>query len=93
MRVIQVSAKADADGVIRLSIPVGGGGGEYDLAVVLNPKPTATTPPPNGTGRQPTPEELGWPPGYFENVIGSIDDDTFMIHPQPPLPAPPERLN
>jgi hypothetical protein len=25
------------------------------------------------------------PPGYFD-VIGSVDDDTFVIHPQPSLP-------
>jgi hypothetical protein len=24
----------------------------------------------------------GWPPGYFENVIGSIDDETFERPPQ-----------
>ena len=27
------------------------------------------------------------PPGYF-NLIGSVDDDTFVVHPQPPLPPP-----
>ena len=29
-----------------------------------------------------TPEELGWPPGFFENVIGSIDDPVFNRYPQ-----------
>jgi hypothetical protein len=24
-----------------------------------------------------------WPPGYFENVCGSIQDETFIRHPQP----------
>ena len=24
-----------------------------------------------------TPEELGWPPGYFENVYGSLRDTNF----------------
>jgi len=24
----------------------------------------------------------GWPPGYFENVIGSIDDEAFERPPQ-----------
>ncbi|HWY87584.1 MAG TPA: hypothetical protein VNX28_12700 [Gemmataceae bacterium] len=27
----------------------------------------------------------GWPPGYFE-LFGSIDDETFVRPPQPPLP-------
>ena len=53
------------------------GEGEFDVAVELTAKPAV-----NGMAHKPTPEELGWPPGFFENVIGSIDDDTFMRHPQ-----------
>ena len=30
---------------------------------------------------------LGWPPGYSD-LFGSIDDETFTVHPQPPLPPP-----
>lgn len=29
------------------------------------------------------------PPGYFD-LIGSIEDETFTVHPQPPLPPPVE---
>jgi hypothetical protein len=29
------------------------------------------------------------PPGYFD-LIGSVDDDTLIVHPQPPLPPPVE---
>jgi hypothetical protein len=25
-----------------------------------------------------TPEQLGWPPGYFEATFGSITDETFV---------------
>lgn len=78
MRVIQVSAKADPDGVIRLSIPVGAGGGEYELAVVVSPRPAV-----NGTAGGKTPEELGWPPGFLESTYGSIQDETFVRPPQP----------
>jgi hypothetical protein len=31
--------------------------------------------------------ERSFPPGYFD-LIGSIDDETFIVHPQPPLPPP-----
>jgi hypothetical protein len=78
MRVIQITARPDADGVLRLSIPVGPSAGEFEVAVVLNPRPAA----PANPAAAKTPEELGWPPGFFENVIGSIDDDTFFRHPQ-----------
>lgn len=31
--------------------------------------------------------ERSFPPGYFD-LIGSIDDETFKVHPQPPMPPP-----
>ena len=37
---------------------------------------------------RPTPlQGQGWPPGYFE-LFGSIDDETFTVHAQPPVPPP-----
>jgi hypothetical protein len=29
--------------------------------------------------------DLGWPLGYTK-LFGSIDDETFIVHPQPPMP-------
>jgi hypothetical protein len=84
MRVVRVLAKTDPDGRIRLTFPGGAPGSYYDLALVMVPHQEPAD--------RPTPEELGWPKGYFENTCGSIDDDTFMIHPQPPLPPPPEPI-
>jgi hypothetical protein len=78
-----MAAKADPDGILRLTIPVGMAGCEFEVAVVVSPRPTA-----NGTGQAKTPAELGWPPGYFENVIGSIDDEAFVAparHPPEPV--------
>lgn len=80
MRVIQLTATAGVDGRLRLDLPAGPAGVEYEVAVVLTAKPAV-----NGTGAKRTPEELGWPPGYFENTYGSITDDTFVRHPQPEL--------
>jgi len=28
-----------------------------------------------------------FPPGYFD-LIGSVDDETLIAHPQPPMPPP-----
>ncbi len=78
MRVIQITARPDPDGVLRLSIPVGPSAGEFEIAVVLSPRPAAAA---NPAGAK-TPEELGWPPGFFENVIGSIDDESFVVPPR-----------
>jgi hypothetical protein len=30
-----------------------------------------------------------FPPGYFD-LIGSVDDETLTVHPQPPMPPPVE---
>ena len=71
MTVIQLSATPDPDGIIRLSIPIGSPVCEYDLAIILTPKPTGT-----GSKLAP-PESRGWPPGYFEQTASSIDNLAF----------------
>ena len=38
---------------------------------------------------RPMPAARTLPPGYFD-LIGSVDDETLSIHPQPPLPPPVE---
>jgi hypothetical protein len=83
MRILQLSAKADPGGIIHLEIPLGAANEEFELAIVVSPKQNA-----NGTISPKTPEELGYPPGFFENVIGSIDDETFCEPPDsPPTPV------
>jgi hypothetical protein len=79
MATIRLTATAGADGVLRLALPVGAG--EYEVAVEVTPKPPAPA-------RTPTPEELGWPPGWFDKVVGSLDD-SFQLPPRTPnKPAP-----
>ena len=85
MRVIQLTARAGADGRLRFDVPDADAGTEYEVAVVLQTRPSAN-------GRTPTPEERGWPPGYFESTFGSITDETFERPPQPPL-TPVEALD
>jgi hypothetical protein len=86
MHVVRLSAKTGPDGILHLSVPVGVVG-ECEVAIVVSPKPTANGTP---TTTAKTPEELGWPPGFFENVIGSIDDEKFVAPPRPPAePVPP----
>ena len=70
MQTMRVSEKSDKDGVLHLRIPVGLPDAEFEAIIVFRPK---TLPAPAST-----PEDRGWPPGYFENTCGSIDDDTFM---------------
>jgi len=76
-----MDATAGPDGALRLTVPVGVAGGEFEVAVVVTPK----------AGAKPkTPEELGWPPGFFEKTYGSITDEKFVAPPRPPAePVPP----
>lgn len=82
MSAIRLSAKAGVDCVLHLDVPVGEPG-VFDVVVQVTPV-GADAP------RQLTPEELGWSPEFIRNVMGSIDDDTFVRPPQPIYdPVPP----
>ncbi|MBI1915680.1 MAG: hypothetical protein HYS12_13250 [Planctomycetes bacterium] len=81
MQTFRVTAKTGKDGTLLLRIPLGTPEAEFEVVVVVQPKEASTTPT--------TPEERGWPPGYFD-LFGSIDDETFVLHPQPELPPPVE---
>jgi hypothetical protein len=73
MQTIHIRSKAGDDGVLHLRIPVGTPHAEYQVVVVMQPE---VIDPPK------TPEELGWPPGFFEETAGSIQDETFKRHDQ-----------
>jgi hypothetical protein len=62
VQTIQVQGKTGSDGVLHLSIPLGPSEAEFEVLVVVQPK---------AAPRQPTPEELGWPPGFFEQTAGA----------------------
>lgn len=83
MSVIRMTATSGPDGVLHLSVPAGRPG-EYEVTVVFVPKPTGNGPaaPPADGPAPKTPEELGWPPGFFENTFGSITDPAFKRYPQ-----------
>ena len=79
MQTIRVLEKTGKDGTLLLRIPLGKPEAEFEVVVVV--QPTAI---PSKAG---TPEERGWPPGYFD-LAGSITDESFARHPQGELPQP-----
>lgn len=79
MQTIRVVEKADKDGTLRLRIPLGKPEAEYEIVLVVQPK--------RAPSKTATPEELGWPPGYFD-LAGSIVDETFQRPPQGEMPKP-----
>jgi hypothetical protein len=74
MQTLRTLGKASRDGVLRLEIPVGSPDAEFEVVVVLQPSRTAPAPA--------NPEVLGWPPHFFEETAGSIQDPTFRRHDQ-----------
>jgi hypothetical protein len=71
---IVLQSRSGPDSKLHLEIPVSQADTEFEVEVVVRPKPL---------------QGQGWPPGYFE-LFGAIDDETFRVYPQPPLP--PTRL-
>ena len=67
MQTIQRREKTGKDGMLSLRIPMGKADEEYEVLVVIQPNPGGMTP-----------DELGWPAGFFDKSFGSIDDESFM---------------
>lgn len=80
MQTIRVVEKTDKNGMLLLRVPLGKPEAEYEVVLVVQPK--------EGVAKATTPEERGWPPGYFEATFGSIDDETFVRPLQGELPKP-----
>lgn len=80
MQTIHIGGKTGKDGTLQLRIPLGKPDVEYEIILVVQPK--------EAHEKTKTPEELGWPPGYFEATFGSIDDETFFPSPQGEAPRP-----
>ena len=75
MHTIRTRERTGHDGALSLRIPLGQPDTEFEVVVVVQPKSSAHSP------------QL--PASYFD-LLGSIDDATFIIHPQPALPPPVE---
>jgi hypothetical protein len=74
MSSIKMQSRSGPDSKLHLEIPVDQPDTEFEVEVVVRPKPATGT---------------GWPPGYFD-LFGSIDDETFVRPPQGELPPPVE---
>ena len=56
MRTLHVQSQSGSDGVIHLDIPAEAPNANYDIVVVLQPRPDVST----------TTADRDWPPGFFE---------------------------
>lgn len=81
MHTMRMTERTGKDGVLHVRIPLGRPEEEFEVVLVLQPKPIEPS--------SALPDEQGWPQGYFE-LAGSIDDETFVRAPQGDLPKPTE---
>lgn len=70
MQTIQTRGRTDTDGTLTVRVPLGRPDTDFDVVLVAQPQA-----PPDGK----------WPPGYFD-LFGSVEDETFTVHPQPTVP-------
>ena len=63
MQSIKLQSHVGADGILKLEIPLGLTNANLEVLVVIQPliSPASTSP-----------EDLGWPPGFFEETFGSL---------------------
>ena len=71
MHSIKLTKRVGEDGILHLEIPVGITDKEVEIMVIYQPIEIAK--------QQKTSEELGWPPGFFEQTYGSCQDDPIVI--------------
>jgi len=79
MQTVRVTERTGKDGVLHVRIPLGMPDEDFDVVVVVQPKQPESA--------AATPEQRGWPAGYFD-LAGSINDETFVRPPQGELPKP-----
>jgi hypothetical protein len=81
VQTLRLTERTGKDGVLHVRIPLGTPEADFEVVLVVQLKETESSV---------TPEQLGWPPGYFETTFGSITDETFVRPPQGEMPGPVE---
>jgi hypothetical protein len=71
MKTIETTQTAGPDKLLHVTIPVDEANRPYRMVILLEP----------ADGSAPK-EKKGWPPGFIESTYGSIQDETFIRHPQ-----------
>lgn len=72
MQKVEIIDRAGDDGMLHVAIPVDEPSRRYQVTVYVRPMPTSAE----------TAIGPGWPPGFFEQTAGSIQDESFVRHDQ-----------
>ena len=71
MQSIKLTKRVGEDGILHLDIPLGMKDKEVEVMVIYQSIETTQTP-----------EDLGYPPGFFEQTAGCLADDPIQRYPQ-----------
>ncbi|MBW4513381.1 MAG: hypothetical protein KME64_44035 [Scytonematopsis contorta HA4267-MV1] len=71
MNSVKLRSHAGKDGILHLEIPIGMTDKEVEIMVIYQALEISTL--------QKTPENLGYPPGFFEQTYGICADDPIVI--------------
>ena len=74
METIKLKTRADSDGKLTVQLPQYLGDLELDIILVYQPVELEKS--------AKTPEELGWPPGFFERTAGCLAEENLVRYPQ-----------
>lgn len=73
MKTVTLRSHVGSDGVLRLEVPVDFKDADLEIILVIQPQDVAPQ----------KPEDLGWPPGFFEQTYDALADDAmFFRHDQ-----------
>ncbi len=75
---VKTNAHVGPDGTLTVAVPTPLRETDVEVMVVVQPVPSREPPPTAAL----TPEELGWPPGFFEQTFGVLKDDPMERGPQ-----------
>jgi hypothetical protein len=73
MQKFETFQEAGPDKMLHLAIPVNEANQRYQVTVLVNPADAPASDAAIGPG---------WPPGFFEQTAGSIEDESFFRHDQ-----------
>lgn len=79
MQTVRMVTRTAADGSLSLRIPLDQPEAEYEVVVVLQ-LATSSNGPTAGGER--------WPDGFLQETFGSVEDESFVRHPQGQLAEP-----
>ena len=69
MQSIKIQSHVGSDGILKLEIPLGLTDADLEVLVVVQPLASTIAT---------TPEDLGWPPGFFEKTAGAWQGEPLL---------------